>query len=1091
MDEVPSSSIIGRVRGAGALCCFTIGFVLFCLGSAASAQDDLRPVFRPHGPCFPVQGKQVIAHAWPDLGGAEPTVLVLSTATVHLSGIARSYFVRENCTTGSSPLRFAWTLTARSRNGIAIDATNLLKGANTLFPTFESSEATTYVAQLTAGGETNSVRIEALTGGRTWYSIGPNGSVGGDGIGNPSVGRVNDLVFDPADPATIYAATAQGGVFKTVDRGGTWFPVTDHVGLPNLGISTLAVSPGPIGAVLYAAIGDNRQNSRVAIGSGKGIWRSRNGGASWASAAPALGTSCPPGSNVFAGNANRILVSPQNSSIVYAAAQQGLFRSLDGGDCWTSIGSLPAVSDIAFDPSNPQTLYLAVPQSGIFKTTTAPTATTLPSAPILSFPTPNSWVALALAPSAPSLVYAAVANAAETVLVASADGGKSWTQTASGLCNAQCSFGIALAVDPTDPNHVVFGEVKVHHSVDGGTTFSGLGAGGVHDDFHALVFAPDNPRIIYAGTDGGVFRNSFSSDSSHTPGAMWEPRNLELSVAQAPTLAWPSSNQEAAAIGVWDNGTQVRVSGRTWKAINNGDGFVVAADATSGEIIYYNDNAGTSPGNATSRYPDGASFGNVTAVVANPFVPGELFGIGVAGKSDNKWYVTRGANQSAPNWICADLGPAGVPSFSFDFSVDGSYYSSSQNGSIFRFRLPAVLPNVPLCTPTSTAAIGAVIFAQAGTSIGIRISLAVDPFDANALYVLVLPGGTVSSVPSPVIKITKSIAGIVTGGSPKTVTPIGSSLSLPPGVQLTAIGADPAVPGLVYVGTTNGIWEGLPDSSGAYSWTQNLTVPDTYIAGIVPHRGSSFSSGYSGALRVTTYGRGVWERQITVSRTCLALHCLAPRKITCVGCHRAAYQTPPVGDNFEAWIAIPYFSKVDPGDRSRIRVTPLRNGEPQPYFLIEGNKARKGDNLAFALLRYAGRDAPLGLQTTSLRVELLRSPEGPVLASETVDFRKWWARPDARLLTVSSLSAAPLPESLPVTVKIILDSRVIEGKAPLTVPIPLGARVAVQVEPNAQTRHGMRSFDAWSLGEMAAKTDPRIDVVVTDNTLLTAHYRSH
>jgi hypothetical protein len=35
----------------------------------------------------------------------------------------------------------------------------------------------------------------------------------------------------------------------------------------------------------------------------------------------------------------------------------------------------------------------------------------------------------------------------------------------------------------------------------------------------------------------------------------------------------------------------------------------------------------------------------------------------------------------------------------------------------------------------------------------------------------------------------------------------------------------------------------------------------------------------------------------------------------------------------------------------------------------------------------------------------------------------------------------------------------------------------------------MRSFDRWSLGETAAKTDPRIDIVVTENTLLTAHYR--
>ncbi len=1069
--------------GCCTLVCLNIPF------NAFAQDDEPRPIFKPHGPCFSTRGGvQIVVHASPDLGGAAPTVLVAPASTVRLSGIARKFLIRENCTTTFTPLlTFAWKLLAQQHGGVFTDESSILKHADTLFPTFDPVGGTLYIAQLAAGGQTGFVRIEALKG-RSWYSIGPNGSVGPEGVGNVNVGRVNDLVFDPSSALVLYAATAQGGVFKSLDRGEVWFPITDHKGLPNLGISALAVSQlGSGQTIIFAAVGDNLAALavRVGVGSGSGIWRSRDGGLNWESSQPVPPATCPAGTVVFSGNANRIVASP-NASDIYVAAQQGFFRSNDGGNCWTNLG-LNNVTDVVLDPSNPQILYVAVPQLGIFKTTAATTVSSFPSPPLFQFGAATSRVRLAIAPSSPSVVYAAIADgpAKNTFLLRSSDGGAKWSVAANSLCANQCNFGIALAADPKDANHVVFGGVEVYHSTDGAATFSDVGlSSSVHNDFHALVFAPDNAREIYAGTDGGVFRNSFSSDRSHTPNDVWESRNFELSIAQAATLDLTPTNSQGAAIGVWDNGSQARLVGRAWKSIQGGDGFVVAADAASDQIIYYNDNAGIS-GSATSRYPDRTGLGNVVAVTSNPFRPGELFGIGVAAKSDNKLYVARGADKATtPDWRCADPAPAGVAAFNVEFSPDGFYYLSSWNGSIYRFKLPNPLPNLTQCGASGTAASGSAIFNQTASQILQPPKIALDPFDSKGLYAVV-PGSPAASL---IVKLTPFPAAV--GGTGWKTTPIAGKLKLPAGVRPQTIGADPSLRGVLYLGTTNGLWVGLPDSNGNYTWSQDLSVPDTMITSIVPHRNDGR---YSGVLRVGTFGRGVWERQLTLARlinSCRTLQCVAPAisAFSCLNCERGPYQALPTESNPEAWVAVPYVSKVNPGAHAVVRATPLSKREPQPFFLIEGQRAIQGVNLALVQLRYAAVDAPTELHTDSLRLEILRTPGGPVLSSRIVPFERWWARPDARLLTVNAAISDPAPTPPPVTVSVRVGARVIEGTAPLTVALPLGSTIYVQVTPHFESMYRIAYFNRWTNGDRVTGDKSLLKITVSDNILLTAHY---
>ena len=54
-------------------------------------------------------------------------------------------------------------------------------------------------------------------------------------VGPPAGGRVARVVGVPGDPYTYYAATASGGVWKSLDGGTQWKPVFDDQPVSSIG----------------------------------------------------------------------------------------------------------------------------------------------------------------------------------------------------------------------------------------------------------------------------------------------------------------------------------------------------------------------------------------------------------------------------------------------------------------------------------------------------------------------------------------------------------------------------------------------------------------------------------------------------------------------------------------------------------------------------------------------------------------------------------------------------------------------------------------------------------------------------------------
>ncbi|MGH7494707.1 MAG: VPS10 domain-containing protein [bacterium] len=278
-------------------------------------------------------------------------------------------------------------------------------------------------------------------------------------------GRTRALLVDPADPTfrTWFAGSVGGGIWKTTDGGQTWANKTPD--LPNLATTTLAMAASN-SDVLYAGTGEGFYNADAI--NGDGVFKSVDRGETWEQLAA---TANDPGFE----NINRIIVSPENENLVLLCANtgftraerlSGIFRSIDGGETWTEVyeSGLFPVQQIIANPLNFNTLYAAANSRGVMKSTDAG----------LTWRSSSSGMnlrlrlELALAPSDTSRIYAAVeVDANVSDLYVSEDGGGTWTlvNDISGSnpnwLNGQGWYDNAIGVHPYEAGLVYVGGVNI------------------------------------------------------------------------------------------------------------------------------------------------------------------------------------------------------------------------------------------------------------------------------------------------------------------------------------------------------------------------------------------------------------------------------------------------------------------------------------------------------------------------------------------------------------------------------------------------------------------------------------------------------
>ena len=409
-------------------------------------------------------------------------------------------------------------------------------------------------------------------------------------------GRVTAIDVNLQNPNIMFVGAASGGLWRSTDKGITWKPVFDKQ--QTLAIGCIAIDQKNPDIIW---VGTGEGDPRNSLNSGNGIYRSLDGGDTW----QLMGLK-----NTH--NIYRIIVSPENSNVVYAGVigspwgqqtDRGLYRTTDGGKTWNKIlyvDEKTGVADVVMDPVNPKKLFVAMwqfrrwpwyfksggPGSGIyvtydggdhFKQITAKDG--LPKGEL-------GRIGLAVSASNHDVVYAII-ESKKNGLYRSTDGGKTWQLRTTKNMGGRPFYYSNIYVDPKNENTVYSLFTRVNKSIDGGKTFLPLIGRNIHPDHHAWWISPANPDFMMEGNDGGL---SITYDQGkhwrfvqNLPVGQFYHVSVDMDLPYHVFGGMQDNGSWRGPAYVWARGGIINTY---WDNLYGGDGFDVLPDPTSDRYCY-------------------------------------------------------------------------------------------------------------------------------------------------------------------------------------------------------------------------------------------------------------------------------------------------------------------------------------------------------------------------------------------------------------------------------------------------------------------------------------------------------------------------
>lgn len=442
-------------------------------------------------------------------------------------------------------------------------------------------DAKRYAAAIAKAAVTLAPQAAALGAPMGWQPLGPTTIPNGQTYGTNTIGvigRISSLAVDPGNPRHLLLGAAGGGIWESTDTGASWAARTDR--MPSNAIGAIAFDPTDSRKV-YAGSGEGNFYFNL----GAGVYGSTDGGTSWSVLASSPFTGC----GFF-----DLTVDPKNPRILYAATidstgkSGGFYRSANGGTSWL-LKRTGICWSISVHPSGGTVELLVAFADGLFVS-----SDTGKSFQPVAFPAkPSStWTRLSVArvASEPDIAYLFGAIKTAPYLWRRASG--KWMRitslpkvNAKSPWTGQAQYDWYVAAAPDNPAQIYLGGIDLYRGAPRGSSWrfpdiSTQGKNSIHPDQHFLVFSPDNPDVIYAGSDGGLFR-------SPDRGATWKPLNSGLAITEIEYIAADPNNSQWLMAGTQDNGT-IRFTGSVdWCQIAGGDGGECGVNPDNPDEVYH------------------------------------------------------------------------------------------------------------------------------------------------------------------------------------------------------------------------------------------------------------------------------------------------------------------------------------------------------------------------------------------------------------------------------------------------------------------------------------------------------------------------
>lgn len=402
-------------------------------------------------------------------------------------------------------------------------------------------------------------------------------------------GRIHDIQIDPTNPAVLYVAAASGGLWKSTNKGVTWKNIFEGQNDNTFGaVAIFEKDP----KIIWAGTGE--QNNRQSSSWGGGVYRSTDGGTTWAYLGlhdtRAIG---------------RVVLDPGDANVAYIAAagnlwagnpERGVFKTTDAGRTWNKVlyvDTFTGATDMVMDPRDPKVLYAATyqrlrkafgyngggPGSAIYKTTDAGATwkkleNGIPAGD-------KGRIGLAIAKSKPDVLVATIEHPGQGGTYRTEDGGATWKRMSA--TNPRPMYYSKPTIDPNNDKRVWLPGVYVVKSEDGGATFEEEPTSPTYDvglktDHHAIRVDPANSSHIYIGGDGGL-HESFDMGKTYQ-------RVNNIPISQVYRVAVDNRDPYWVYAGLQDNHSWMGPSQtRHWLGILNQDWLEIGFSDGTGKAV--------------------------------------------------------------------------------------------------------------------------------------------------------------------------------------------------------------------------------------------------------------------------------------------------------------------------------------------------------------------------------------------------------------------------------------------------------------------------------------------------------------------------
>ncbi|NQY30431.1 MAG: T9SS type A sorting domain-containing protein [Flavobacteriaceae bacterium] len=414
-----------------------------------------------------------------------------------------------------------------------------------------------------------------------WSPIGPFKTIG-TGSWSTGQARINVVMIDPNNTANgtniWYAGAPAGGIWKTIDAGTNWTPMSDD--LPQMGVSGIAIDHNDSNTI-YIATGDDDAGDTTSVG----VWKSTNGGVNWSETD--LG---PNGTNGTPSSMNDIYTHPTISGTLWVATNDGIHKSINGGTSWTKTQT-GDFKDLKLNPGNPDILYAATSNRFYRSDDGGDSFDWVANSGFGALPSSSGRLVIDVTPADSDYVYVFRESGGAASIYRSTNSGLSFsartttiTQGATTFSAGQAWYDLAMGVSSTNAEEIYVGCLNVWKSTNGGTSFTKInnwsspnGASYTHADIH---FLRDYNGTMYCGSDGGIY-------SSNDGGTNFTNHTFGIQASQYYRVAVAKTDANKMVGGLQDNGGHAftDTSGQS-QNYYGADGMDTAIDPTNSCLFY-------------------------------------------------------------------------------------------------------------------------------------------------------------------------------------------------------------------------------------------------------------------------------------------------------------------------------------------------------------------------------------------------------------------------------------------------------------------------------------------------------------------------